>query len=86
MTTDWKNALTRESILALLTDAEVAKISAAESAPRLVEGDDYLDLEDLAAGVQQVHAIPRAKTSHVVARSAVSDATWAKIVSAVHSD
>jgi hypothetical protein len=83
MTTDWKNAITRESILALLTDAEVAKISAAEGAPRIIEGDEYVDIEDLAAGVQQAHAVPRAKASHVITRSAVSDATWTKIVRAM---
>jgi hypothetical protein len=80
MTTDWKNALTRESILALLTDAETGKISDAEGAVRLIEGDEYVDLEDLSAGVQQVHAEPRASARHVIPKSAVSDATWAKIV------
>lgn len=32
-----KSALTREAILTLLSDAEVAKVSTAEDAPRLVE-------------------------------------------------
>jgi hypothetical protein len=39
MTTQTKNALKREAILKLLTDVEVAKVSTAEDAPRLVEGD-----------------------------------------------
>lgn len=77
------NALARESILKLLTDAEVAKVSRAEDAPRLIEGDEYVDLEDLAAGVQRVQATPRTPASHALPRSAVSDATWAKIVRAV---
>jgi hypothetical protein len=77
-----KETITREAILALLSDAEVAKVSRAEDAPRLIEGDEYVDLEDPIAGVRQVHEkSPRA--SHALPRSAVSDATWAKIVAAV---
>ncbi len=83
MTTGWQNALTRESILKLLTDAEVAKISRAEGASRLIEGDEYVDLEDLSAGIQQVHANPRARAGHLVPKSAVSDATWTNIVRAL---
>jgi hypothetical protein len=77
------NAFARESILKLLSDAEVAKVSRAEDAPRLIEGDEYVDLEDLAAGVQRVQATPRTAASHALARSAVSEATWTKIVGAV---
>ncbi len=84
MTTDSKkNTLTRETILALLTDTEVAKVSRAEDAARLVEGDEYVDLADPAAGVQQVQATPRTAPGHALPRSAVSDATWSKIVRTV---
>jgi hypothetical protein len=77
-----KEAITREAVLALLSDAEVAKVSRAEDEPRLVEGDEYVDLEDPSAGVRQVHAkSPRPRTA--LPRSAVSDATWAKIVGLV---
>jgi hypothetical protein len=77
-----KEAVTREAILALLNDAEVARVSGAEGAARLIEGDEYVDLEDPSAGVRQVHATsPRA--SHALPRSAVSESTWAKIVNAV---
>ena len=46
MSTDWKDALTRESILALLTDAEVAKVSNAEGQARLVDGNDPAIVKD----------------------------------------
>ncbi len=82
-TQEKKNALTRDAILKLLTDAEVAKVSRAEDAPRLVEGDEYVDLEDLGSGVRLVQAGSRVKPSHALPRSAVSDATWTKIVRAV---
>ena len=72
----------RESIIKLLTDAEVAKVSTSEDAPRLMEGDEYVDLEDLDSGVQLAQATPRTAPGHALPRSAVSDATWAKIVKA----
>ena len=84
MTTDpKKNALSREAILELLTDAEISKVSSAEDAQRLVEGDEYIDLEDLETGVQLVQAVPRATPGRALPRSAVADETWAKIVKAV---
>jgi hypothetical protein len=85
MTSQTKNTLNRETILRLLTDAEVAKVSRAEGEPRLVEGDEYVDLEDLDSGVQLVQAAPRTAPGHALPRSAVSEATWAKIVNVVAS-
>jgi hypothetical protein len=80
MSTDAKKeVMTREAVLALLSDVEVAKVSRAEGEARLVEGDEYVDLEDLGAGVRQVHSKSSRPTS-ALPRSAVSDATWAKIV------
>jgi len=78
-----KNLITRESILALLSDAEVAKVSRAEGSRSLIEGDEYVDLENLSAGVRQVHESSPPHTDHLLPRSAVSDSTWAKIVRAV---
>ena len=78
-----KKAITRETILALLSDVEVAKVSSAEGVPRLIEGDEYVDLENIAAGVRQVHASSHVRPGHTLPRSAVSDSTWAKVVRAV---
>jgi hypothetical protein len=85
MTTQTNNALKREAILKLLSDVEVAKVSTAEDAPRLVEGDEYVDLEDLDSGVQLVQATPRTAPRRALPRSAVSGTTWAKIVGLVAS-
>jgi hypothetical protein len=83
MTPDSKRkAVTREHIQSLLSDAEIAKVSRAEGESRLVEGDEYVDLEDVAAGVHQVHATS-IRPARALPRSAVSEATWAKIVAAV---
>lgn len=77
-----RRAIGREEIQSLLSDAEVARVSRAEGDARLVEGDEYIDLEDVAAGVHQVHttSVPPARA---LPRSAVSEATWAKIVAAI---
>jgi CBS domain-containing protein len=73
----------RDLVIGLLTDAEVAKVSSAEQPDRLVEGDEYVDLTNLDAGVRQMHATSAVEPGHVLPRSAVSDASWAKIVQIV---
>jgi hypothetical protein len=83
MTTKHDQAITREHIMALLSDAEIAKISSAEAARRPIEGDEYIDLESPGAGVHQVHAVSAVHPGHILPRSAVSDATWAKIIAAI---
>jgi hypothetical protein len=85
MTSQTENALNRKAILKLLTDAEVSKVSPAEGEQRLVEGDEYIDLEDLESGVQLVQATRRTAPGHALPRSAASEGTWAKIVRAVAS-
>jgi hypothetical protein len=75
--------LTRDAILGLLTDAEVAKVSNAEDAPSLIEGDHYIDLLDLEAGIQEVQSTARTAPGHALPQSAVSDASWTKIIRAI---
>jgi len=45
--------IARESVLKLLSDDEVASVSTAETATRLLDAEEYLDLEELERGVQQ---------------------------------
>jgi hypothetical protein len=82
MTSKLHNAVTRETILALLTDAEVAKISHAEDS-RPIEGDESVDLHRPDSGVHQIHAESHVAAGHILPRSAVSDETWARIIKAV---
>jgi len=82
MTNDNRTAyVTRESVLKLLSDDEVAKVSTAETAARLPDGDEYLDLEHLDKGVQRAggSATPM---GHVLPKKAVHADTWSKIVKA----
>jgi len=68
----------REDILNLLSDAEVAKVSTAETAASLTDGDEYLDLERLELGVRK--ALGKQPMSRVLPRKAVQAETWRKIL------
>jgi hypothetical protein len=69
----------RQGILKLLSDDEVASVSISETALRLQDGDEYLDLERIDQGVQRA---PGAHTpmGRVLPRKAVHADTWIQIV------
>ncbi len=71
--------LTRDSLLKLLSDEEVGKVSTAETAAKLADGEEYVDLEQLAKGVQRSHGTS-VSMGAVLPRSAVPEQTWSKIV------
>lgn len=75
--------VTRDSILNLLSDDEVARVSNAASAPRLREGDEFLDLDALPRGVQRAHG--RTELGGVLPRNAVHEDTWSKILTQLES-
>ena len=80
--TDAKRAehVTRDAILKLLSDEEIAKVSTAEAASKLTEGVEYLDLEHLDQGVQRAQSSAKVTMGDVLPRSAVRDETWSKIL------
>ena len=71
--------VTRDSILKLLSDDEVGKVSTAETAARLTDGDEYLDLEQLERGVQ-VAGGKATPMGRVLPRKAVHQDKWNKIL------
>jgi hypothetical protein len=72
---------TRDMLMKLLSDDEVAKVSTAQTAIRLADGDEYVDLEYLEKGVQRALQFARVEPmGNVLARSAVQESTWTKIV------
>lgn len=71
--------VTRDAIMRLLSDAEVARVCIAESAPGLSEGDEYIDLEDLGRGVRRAAGEVLAMGS-ILPRKAVLEDTWTLIV------
>ena len=77
-----KAYVTRDSILKLLSDDEVARVSTAETAVNLASGDEYIDLERLDKGGKRAAGKADASSpmGHVLPRKAVREATWAAIV------
>jgi hypothetical protein len=70
--------VTRDSILKLLSDDEVAKVSTAETRA-LLDGDEYLDLEQLDRGVQRAGGAVT-PMGRVLPKNAVHASTWSKIL------
>ncbi len=68
-------AVTRDTILKLLTDEENAKVSTLED-NREITGE-FIDLEKLEKGIQSDSG---GSTDNVLPKSAVSPETWSKIV------
>lgn len=80
MSTDQKaEYTTRQAILKLLSDDEIASVSTAESAASLAHGEEYIDLENLDHGVRSVEG-ENNLLANVLPRKAVQSETWDKIV------
>jgi hypothetical protein len=77
--------VTRDKILKLLSDAEIAKVSIAETATGLAEGSEYIDLEHLDLGVQRSHGGTKITIGNALPRTAVSADTWGKLVAQLAS-
>ena len=71
--------VTRESVLMLLSDDEVAAVATAETAIRLPEGDEYLDMEQLEQGVQRAHK-KKTPMGRVLPKKSIHQDTWNKIL------
>ena len=71
--------LTREQVLKLLSDGELADFSHGSGNESLRNGEEYLDLEHLARGVQHARSgvLPAA---HALARKSVHEDTWRRIL------
>ena len=70
----------RETILKLLSDEETGRVSTAETAGKLPDGAEYLDLEHIDIGIQRATATTKVTMGHVLPRRAVSAGTWTKIL------
>lgn len=72
--------VSRDTILKLLSNEEIARVSTAEAASALAEGEEYLDLEHLDQGVERAKASTKVTMGQVLPRSAVREETWRKIL------
>jgi hypothetical protein len=68
----------RKDILDLLSDDEEARVSTAETAPHLEEGDEFIDLQELEEGVLVADGV-KIHMGHVLPRKAVLADTWFEI-------
>jgi hypothetical protein len=71
--------VSRDSVLKLLSDEEVARVSTAETATRLVDGEEYLDLERLDLGIRRALGA-HTPMGRVLPKKAVLETTWTKIL------
>jgi len=72
--------ITRDALLSLLSDAEIARVSTLETAPQLAPGEEYIDLNRPERGVLRADHSALVDMAHVLPRSALSDDTWEKIL------
>ena len=85
MTDTRTDYLTRDSVLKLLSDAEVASVSRAETASRLPDGDEFLDLHQLARGVQRACG-STTNMGNVLPRKAIHEGTWSRMLTIIDAD
>jgi len=74
------NQVSRDTILKLLSDEEIARVSNAETAKSLADGQEYIDLQELGRGVQHATSSTKGVMGHMLPRSAVHSETWTKVV------
>jgi hypothetical protein len=70
----------RDRILKLLSEDELARVSTAETAARLTDGDEYIDLEHLETGVRKAGGKTTTAVERALPRKAVAEATWRAIL------
>lgn len=70
--------VTRDSILKMLSNDEVDRVTTSETAVRLADGEEYVDLSQLDLGVQRAKGA-RTAMGNVLPRKAVLAETWTRI-------
>jgi hypothetical protein len=71
--------VTRDIIMNLLTDNEVASVTHAGTTVCVTNGDSYVDLENLGRGVQHVDA-RSSFTGTILPQKSVQEKTWNSIL------
>jgi len=70
--------ISRDNILKILNDEEAARVRLGSTAAQLANGDEFIDLTQIELGVQR--AGQSNALEDVLARKAVHENTWRKIV------
>lgn len=76
---------TRDSILGLLSDSEIERVTTAEEGSFLALGEEYIDLEELDQGVCVAKATSNKRMGNLLAKRAVQEKTWNAILSQLAS-
>lgn len=71
--------LNRSSILKLLSNEELDRVSRSEAGQVLEIGEEYLDLGELAEGVRRADGTP-ISMRRVLPKRSVSETTWTEIL------
>jgi hypothetical protein len=71
---------TRDAILDLLSDTEVASVTTSSTTRDLHAGDEFIDLEHVELGVRRASGVAP-PPGYVLPRCAVSDETWHLVIS-----
>lgn len=77
--------ITRDSIMTLLADDEVARVSAADTEVTLADGDEYVDLRTPDKGVRRALGAGLERMANVLPRRAVHEHTWDRILELIYA-
>lgn len=75
---------TRDAIMKLLSDEEIARVAAFQADAHLAAGDEYIDLRYPERGVLCVESERVLDVAYMLPRSLLAAATWLKLVRAAH--
>ena len=70
-------------LLELLSDEEAARVTPAETS-WLSEGDEYVDLDAVDHGVLRARATSGRRRHRILARRALREETWDRVVERLH--
>lgn len=74
----------RDSIMKLLSDEEVARVSTTEAGTPLSDGEEYLDLEHCESGMHSAKAMT-APMGRILSKNSVREKTWNAILAILAS-
>jgi len=74
----------RDSIMKMLSDDEISRVSTAETAARLSDGEEYLDMENFERGVLTAKSTTT-PMGRILSKGSVRDQTWKAILAKLAS-
>ena len=72
--------LTRDRVMGLLTDEEIATVCSAQAEISLAEGEEFLDLKHLNLGVRRSGNATATPMGRVLPKKAICESTWLELL------